>query len=479
MLKHYCLLLLCITGNYRYTMAQENVSKTIQFFGAKGDGKTNDTEAFIKATKFFNDRGGNGTLNIPKGTYIVGRQTFSNGDANKYAYTGVDILDFKNINNLIIKGEKGTIIKYDDSLKLGSFDPLTGKVFNDNDLVRPLIKYAGVIGNCIILTNCKNVTVTKLFLDGNNKSIQFGGRYGDLGIQLMHVGIYTKDCHSILIDNINTSHFGLDGIMISNKLSPTPDDIRLSNVICEYNSRQGLSWVGGNSLVVKNCQFNHTGKIGYYSAPGAGVDIESEVGSISNGFFTDCQFIDNSGCGMVSDNGSAISNCNFSNCTFWGTTNWSVWVSSPSFTFNGCKIYGSIVHGYNAVNDKDATRYINCFFEDKPYNNKPPYGKFIIECDGPRKMLFDSCTFTTNTTQVAWLNTGGVSSEAEKATIRNCHFIINKTVNGKAVFWFHNIHFKNNTVEFKDPAAKEKGFWAHQCCLSKEDWDATKIIYSE
>jgi len=479
MLKNSAFLLLYFIGYCGYTMAQENISKNIQFFGAKGDGKTNDTEAFLKAAAFFNTRGGNGTLTIPKGIYIVGRQTFSNGDVNKYAYTGTDILAFKNINNLIIKGTKGAIIKYADSLKLGSFDTLSGKVFNNNDQVRPLIKYAGVIGSCISLSNCKNITVTTLFLDGNNKSIQFGGRYGDLGIQLMHVGIYIKDSRSILIDHINTSYFGLDGMMIGNKLSNLPDDIKLSNVICEYNCRQGLSWVGGNSLVVKNCQFNHTGRIGYYSAPGAGLDIESETGPISNGFFSDCQFINNSGCGMVSDGGRVISNCNFINCTFWGTTNWSVWVSSPSFTFTGCKIYGSIVHGFNAVNEKDATRYINCFFEDKPYNNKPPYGKFIIECDGPRKMLFDSCTFTTNTTQVAWLNTGQATSEAEKATISNSHFIINKTVNGNAVFWFHNINFKNNTVEFKDPAAKEKGFWANPCCLSKVDRDATKIIYSK
>jgi len=269
MLKNSAFLLLYFIGYCGYTMAQENISKNIQFFGAKGDGKTNDTEAFLKAAAFFNTRGGNGTLTIPKGIYIVGRQTFSNGDVNKYAYTGTDILAFKNINNLIIKGTKGAIIKYADSLKLGSFDPLSGKVFNNNDQVRPLIKYAGVIGSCISLSNCKNITVTTLFLDGNNKSIQFGGRYGDLGIQLMHVGIYIKDSRSILIDHINTSYFGLDGMMIGNKLSNLPDDIKLSNVICEYNCRQGLSWVGGNSLVVKNCQFNHTGRIGYYSAPGA------------------------------------------------------------------------------------------------------------------------------------------------------------------------------------------------------------------
>ena len=479
MLK-YCsaLFLLCLLGFYKIAGAQTMLTKNIKSFGAKGDGKTNDTEAFSKATTFFNDRGGNGTLFIPKGIYIVGKQIFSNGDVSKYAYTGVDILDFKNIKNLVIQGERGAIIKYADNLKLGSFDPVTGKIFNENDPARPVIKYAGVIGNCIALTDCSNISVKTLVLDGNNKHIIFGGRYDDKGIQLTHIGIFIKNCRSIFIDNINASYFGLDGIEVSNIASPEPDNIQISNAVFEYNCRQGLSWVGGNYLSAKYCQFNHTGKIAYFSPPGAGVDIEAEVGAISNGIFDNCQFIDNTGCGMVTGGGKA-SNCNFTNCTFWGITNWSIWVTAPSFNFNSCKIYGSIVHGFNAVNATDATRYINCLFEDKPYNDKPPYGKFIIECDGPRKILFDSCTFTTHTTQVAWLNTGEASNESERATIRNSHFIINKTVNGNAVFWFHNINFKNNTVEFKEPTAKEKGFWANPCCLSPEDRNATKVIYNK
>ena len=478
MLKYIPLFLLAFICWGTNAIAQKSITKNIRFFGAKGDGKTNDTDAFLKAAAFFNDRGGNGTLTIPKGIYIVGKQKMSNGDENKYAYAGVDILAFKNCSNLVLKGEKGSELKYAGELKLGSFDPLSGKNFNDNDLVRPLNKYAGVIGSCITLTNCINVTITTLSLNGNNKFIRFGGRYGDLGIQLMHVGIYVKDSRSVLIDKVTASYFGLDGIMVSNKPSAIPDDIHLVNVTCAYNCRQGLSWVGGNYLIARNCKFNHSGKIGYLSAPGAGVDIEAEIGPISGGLFDDCEFIDNSGCGLVTGGGKA-SNCHFTNCTFWGTTNWSIWVIMPGFTFTTCKIYGSIVHGFNAENEIDATRYTRCYFEDKPYQGKPPYGKFIIECDGPRNMLFDSCTFTTNTTQIAWLNTGNATAATEKATIKNSNFIIKKTVNGNAVFWLHNINFKKNTVEFKDPAAKQKGFWANPCCITAEDRDATKIIYNK
>ena len=142
MFKSFILLIMSFIGLDSGTFAQNNITKTIQSFGAKGDGKTNDTEAFTKAAAFFNDRGGNGTLHISKGIYIVGKQMPGNGDVYKNAYTGVDILAFKNVHNLLIQGEKETILKYTDKLKFGSFDPVTGKIFNDNSPVIPDPKYA-------------------------------------------------------------------------------------------------------------------------------------------------------------------------------------------------------------------------------------------------------------------------------------------------------------------------------------------------
>ena len=429
--------------------AQTLVTKNIRDFGAQADGTTNDTEAFLKAAAFFNQRGGNGKLVIPRGVYIVGKQLFSNGDITKNAYAGVHILDFKNIAHMVIEGDDGTILKYADKLKLGSFDPVTGAIFNDNNPAAPMYKYASEIGNCIGLTNCKNVTIKNLVLDGNNKSIYFGGRYDDKGIQLQHVGIFIRDSHSIFIDKVKANYFGLDGIEIMNAASTSNDDIHLLNSAFEYNCRQGLSWVGGNFLDVKNCKFSHSGKSGYFSPPGAGVDMEGETGPVSNGSFDNCEFIDNTGCGMLTGGGK-VSDCQFNNCTFWGTTNWSTWVVMPRFSFTSCTFYGSIVHGYNSENDADATRYIHCYFEDKPYKGQPPYGNFLIECDGTRRIVFDSCTFVLHTKRLAWVDTNNAKSNEERATLRNCRFVLPKNGSDNKPINYTSLNFFNNATEFKD-----------------------------
>lgn len=448
MIKYSFLFFVAFCFIFLQVPAQKMVLKNIHSFGAKGDGKTNDTEAFLKAAAFFNERTGNGTLLIPEGVYIIGKQIFSNGDVNKSTYQGVRILDFKNSNNLIIQGEKGTLLKYADNLKFGSFDPVTGNIFNGNNPSQPDPKYAGDIGYCIGLTDCKNITVKTLVLNGNNKMIQLGGLYDDKGIQLMHVGIYIHNTQGVYIDNINASYFALDGIIVTNVASDKKDDINITNSIFEYNFRQGLSWVGGNYLQAKNCRFNHTGKSAYCSPPGAGVDIEAEVGPITNGIFEHCEFIDNTGCGVVTG-GGVTSNCIFTDCTFWGINNWSIWVSAPAFTFIGCKIYGSIVHGYNASNATEATRFIRCYFEDKAYKGQPSYGKYLLECDGPRRISFDSCTFVPHAKPIAWLNTSNAKTSEEKATISNSQFIIPEKEGNNTPVSFSLINFFNNTTEFK------------------------------
>ncbi|RYZ61233.1 MAG: hypothetical protein EOO14_05525 [Chitinophagaceae bacterium] len=67
-MKTFLLSLFIFTSTIGYSQAF--ITRDIKSFGAKGNGRTNDHEAFRKAAAFFNARGGNGKLVISKGTYI-------------------------------------------------------------------------------------------------------------------------------------------------------------------------------------------------------------------------------------------------------------------------------------------------------------------------------------------------------------------------------------------------------------------------
>ncbi|QNF33819.1 right-handed parallel beta-helix repeat-containing protein [Adhaeribacter swui] len=456
------------------------VIKDIKYFGAKGDGKSNDQIAFEKAAAYFNKRGGNGKLIISKGTYLIGKQTFTKGHEGKPAYEGADVLKFKNIENFTLSGQKGSKLKYIKGLKFGSFDPSTGKVFSSK---RNFVdyKYAAFIGHCINFENCKNIKVNDFEIDGNNQSISLGGIYGDVGRQLPHYGFFIKNCRKLIINNVDVHHFALDGISIANSFNDNlRDEIEIINSKFSFNGRQGFSWIGGNGLVIKKSSFNNTGKASVASPPGAGVDIEAEVGPINNGYFEDCEFINNNGCGLVADNGDS-KNCTFKNCTFWGVSAWSIWINRPVFTFIECNIYGSFVHGFNASNDVAATKFINSKFEDKPFEGKPVYGKFLIESNGRKRVSFSGCSFIAHQKKLCWVQGSSSWLPEEKYQFSNCNFLF-KNVDypkGDFIALIRSIQYKNCTFKFEHPLAKSMGYWLNSCCGNlNTDLGGNKTIYT-
>jgi hypothetical protein len=437
---------------------QEYVVKDIKTFGAKGDGKTNDHDAFIKAAEFFNKRGGKGKLLIPAGTYIVGQQMFNRNSKSKPVYEGGNVLDLKSINDFTIEGQSGSILKYSKGLRFGAFDHTTGKPNLHGKKNFFTYSNAATIGSAVSLIDCKNISIKNVELNGNSNELILGGGYGDVGRQLPHTGIYIVNSSNITVENVKSRYFGLDGMQIVNKTTNASplDQIILRNCIFEYNARQGLSWVGGNDLTAINCKFNHTGKGKFSSAPGAGVDIEAEVGPISNGKFIGCEFINNVGCGVVADSGPS-SNCTFTDCFFWGVTAWSIWVNNPGFTFINSKIYGSIVHGFDADTEQEATKFIGCHFEDKPYNGQEAFGNFLIESNNRKRMRFENCTMVANTKKLAWITSNSNLKPEEKYQLINCHFQFqgSRIPAENWVAALGNVRIKNNVFSISHPKAKE------------------------
>lgn len=439
----------------------QTVVRDIRSFGAKGDGKTNDHEAFQRAAAFFNQRGGNGKLVISKGVYIVGKQVFNRNTA-KEVFQGSDLLGFINAKNLSIEGQNGAVIRYAAGLRFGAFDPQSGQPYLHGNNFFSNNAYKAFVGYAISLNNCSNVRISNLELNGNSNELILGGVYGDVGIQLPHTGVFILNSTDIVVKNVNAHHFGQDGIMVMNSTgnNTSPDKIVLSNSRFEYNSRQGLSWVGGNDLTASDCEFNHTGRGKFASPPSAGVDIEAEAGPIRNGKFVRCEFVDNTGCGLVADQGNS-SNCTFTDCTFWGITSWSVWINKPGFRIVDSHIYGSIVHGYDSDNDADATVYQHCLFEDKPYNGTEPFGYFLIETNNRRRMRFEDCTMIAHKKRLLWMSGNLSWKPEEKYQLVNCKltFLGEEPPKDEWVTLTRSVRYKDCTFELNHPDAEKNRYY--------------------
>jgi hypothetical protein len=398
--------------------------------GAKGDGTTNDTAAFQKAAQMLEAKGG-GTLIIPQGTYTVGEQPHVAGQYPYYQKT--PIFSVRKLNGLLIEGNDATL-RIAPQLHYGTFDKDSGEVYAHQ---MPFLNtgYAAQIGAMIEVRDSHNIVIRNLELDGNLSHLILGGPFGDTGWQLGADGLILYGNTNVRLDKVNAHHHARDGIMIGytwlKENDPTTPYV-LTDCSFEYNGRQGLSWVGGIGLKAYRCKFNHTGKAlnngtPLYSKPGAGLDIEAENSITRQGYFESCEFVDNTGPGMVSDTGNG-GYSTFRSCTFWGTTNWSMWANKPGLKFEGCKIYGSAVHVHGDADPALATQWSNCTFEDKSWVNGKVYhgnsAKFLLELNGNmQNVKVTNCTFIANTCKAIW-----VSASADgRITFDGCTVITRKT----------------------------------------------------
>jgi hypothetical protein len=384
--------------------------------GARGDGVANDSAAFREAARRIT-QGGGGTLVIPRGVYVVGEQVHEPG-AYPY-YKPQPIFALQGLDGVAVEGNDATL-RAAPGLRFGSFDKDTGAPYVHTNGYFVDYRYAasaywGMLG----FRDCTNVAIRNLELDGNSTNLVLGGSYGDTGRQLAAYGLYLYGNRDVLVENVRTHHHGLDGIIVGyqglgTNDPPTPHLLR--RVVSEYNARQGLSWVGGRGLTVVDSKFNHTGRGGFCSAPGAGLDIEAEESVCRDGLFVNCEFANNVGCGVVADSGDG-GYTRFIDCTMWGTTAWSVWVGKPGVSFEDCRIYGSAVHGYGATNAALATRYVRCRFEDKEYGTNGVYrsGGGLVESCGGDNILFDGCAFMANRTRSFWID-----GTETREILRNC-----------------------------------------------------------
>lgn len=410
-MKTFFLLLLILTTSF-YSSAQKNITKSIKDFGAKGNGNTDDQDAFVKASAFFNNRQGHGKLIIPKGIYIVGRQKFTgtNNEKQSIAYTGDYVLDIRDCNDLIIEGLPGAVLKHRDSLHIGTFSPITGEPFKhqikDINIKAEYARYASNAGNMIFLSNCNNIRVTGFKLDGNSPGFSFGGNWGSgrNAFELIHYGVYIVDSHDIAIKNCTIINFACDGIYIAN-LGQQIKTYKINVDKCKVNycGRNGLSWLGGENIRVTNSSFSNSGQGTVHESPAAGIDIEVENNSFCrNGYFYNCTMENNIGSAIASGSKELSSNVLFKKCIAASPSYYTIFADAASHRFEDCKFYGTVLVWYSAKNESEGVKFKKCLF-DENYKGKKMYdGTYQLGVEAT-SVLVDSCIFKAYTTSNYYL----------------------------------------------------------------------------
>jgi hypothetical protein len=377
---------------------------TPEMFGARGDGLTNDTDAFGRLAAEIGRRGG-GTIALRRTTYLVGRQERNVRPGATYGFEPAGILAFRNLPAPLTILGNGATLRCPPGLRYGTFDPLTGEATRRHPM--PFFEQrqrASAYEYMIFVEGCRgSVTISDLELDGNLGKMIIGGPYGDTGIQIAGSGIFLRDNRgSETLRRIHAHHHPQDGIIIDGLSGPVPLGVVRSatDLRCEYNGRQGCSLTGGRAWSFTRCTFSHTGKAGIASAPAAGFDIEAEGSkTIRDVSFADCVFSDNVGCGLVADSGDS-EGASFLRCRFIGTTMWSAWPNKPLFRFRGCTFVGSIVHCYGDKDPHRAAQFYDCTFTDDPalsptrevYREGRPNGS-IADLGEEANVLFEGCRF--------------------------------------------------------------------------------------
>jgi hypothetical protein len=384
---------------------------TPERFGAKGDGRTDDSAAFARLSDAVNVAGG-GLIQLRKVTYIVGTQ--QPGPDGLPAE--VRLMRFEKCRRPITIRGNGARLLCAPGQRYGMFKPdLTAvpKITprGTEGMVRP---YAAMIEARF----CSGgLHIENLELDGNSGKHVIGGKRGDKGWQIGCAGVVLRNNSGPeRLINVHAHHQPHDGFYVDGLREPTPGvERRFTGIRADMNGRQGMSLVGGHGYRFERSHFTRTGRGAVASAPSAGVDIEAQRKKpIRNITFTQCRFEDNRGCAVVADSGNTA-DVSFADCVFVGTDNWAVWPRKPGFSFDRCTFVGSLVRVYGDADPSRATRFTECRFTDDP--KLSPTGLLHLRKSkgsliASENVLFDRCTFT--------MIGEGILPRSEAAIYRDC-----------------------------------------------------------
>lgn len=374
--SHYRLHLLLVLNIIIFSISNSCNAQLIvdvKDFGAAGDGIQDDYPAFQAAVHKLNEHK-SGTLLIPKGTYCL--------DAYNQPNSQKKHLVLKNMNQLEILGEEGTII----SVK-GDFH----RSYTNKGKKHKFSKYESITP--LIIRQCRNVKITNLEIDGNiDEMTKDDGVAEGNGHGLMFI-----DNENVVIKNVYLHHNLADGLNIKKRNKDLENkNYVIENVISKYNGRQGMTIGGLDDAIFKNCDFSDTGIThGNYGnhAPCAGVDIEPIHGHLVNNItFENCIFYNNIGSELVVSHVKTTTDINFIDCYFASNESsnrkWEININANGVNFHHCEFElknGSIYPLWHAPGSKSS--FTDCLIKSNSS------GMVAVTGNKSTQVKVDNCKF--------------------------------------------------------------------------------------
>lgn len=278
--------------------AQTGKTFTPEMFGATGDGKSDDYDAFQRLARAVNEAGGGMVQFASRKRYLLDRHQVR-GDSSPDA---VRRIEFTRCAGLTVDLNGSTIEVKGDFHRSG--DLREGRASSVN-AITPLV-----------FTWCEDLIVRNGSLDGNvgkmTRDPKVGEREGN--------GISIYGCRRVLLKQLHVHHFSNDGVRlgITNGDEVPCVDVRIENVRLTNNARQGLTNAGASQVVAIDSDFSENGVTGSFRhAPSSGVDIEPIRRHAVKCDFRAlrCSFNDNVGYPVVSSSSDKISVVELIDCT--------------------------------------------------------------------------------------------------------------------------------------------------------------------
>ena len=268
--------------------------------GAKGDGRTDDTEAIQAA---IDDVGGTGgTVLVPSGTYMVDAVEKKRRLALK--------------SDMTLKLDKGAILK---------------AIPNDSR------KYA-----VLSISDVSNVTVMGGTLEGDRTEHQ--GKAGEAGMGLR----IERGAKDVTVAGVTSRKMWGDGFYVEDA-----KNTKFCAVTADNNRRQGLSIVEADGVLVTDSIFSNT----HGTRPSAGIDLEPDEPEqkIVNIRIQNSKFLNNAGPGIeIAGKRGAVAKVELSRNMFKG--------NRPILVENAPDVLASAICGNRQVtSEKASSEGLNAF----------------------------------------------------------------------------------------------------------------------